>query len=571
MERKRRILIATAFPTHGAGSGALVTTQAKSYAEDGHEVVIITGNNRTDFDKLPGVKYHIVPFTAETENPEKIEGQVPFNYLMFTTHTESTANFWNIDLKDLEKYNDAFRKALKEEVKTLNPDVIHAQHNWLLSSMATEMGKPVVTTIHGTDLMGYERSKKELADVNKKISKIKEDSKKDSSINEINMLEEVYTRGSNIDDITREIKRLIDDGKITMSKSSLMQAIDLYNAKRKYEFYIKEAEKSARNSEKIIVISDAQKEKFTSLFPFAESKVELLENGYDPKTFYKDENVDRSIISTLVSDNTEDGKISEDFDSLILFVGKFADFKGIDSMLSAAQKYENKLIEEGKKPLTLIVGSGALEGKLKAQARKLGLKNTHFVGRKNHDVIRKLQNLADVSLIPSRNEPFGLVVIEGTACGHPVIGSNSGGIPGILNTTKAKLPDEKIIKTPLGVLVKPLPERPITLSESEKEELDRITVDYVASNSEKRKEILVKGTETLGLDLSVLEKYFKDYTESTDALSESVMEVVGKGMTFDNTAIAEYTKKNYSQDVIRDKLFRIFDEAGEQKKTRFDD
>ena len=47
----KKILIATAFPTQGAGSGALVTTQAKSYVEDGEQVVIITGNNRTDFDK----------------------------------------------------------------------------------------------------------------------------------------------------------------------------------------------------------------------------------------------------------------------------------------------------------------------------------------------------------------------------------------------------------------------------------------------------------------------------------------------------------------------------------------
>ena len=97
MEKKMKILIVTAFPTHGAGSGALITTQAKSYVEEGHEVVIITGNNRTDFDKLDGVRYHVVPFTAETENPEKIDGQCNFNYLMFTTHTESTANFWNAD------------------------------------------------------------------------------------------------------------------------------------------------------------------------------------------------------------------------------------------------------------------------------------------------------------------------------------------------------------------------------------------------------------------------------------------------------------------------------------------
>ena len=98
---KMKILMATAFPTQGAGSGALVTTQAKSYQEAGHEVTIITGNNRSNFDKLDGVKYHLVPFTSEAEQPEKLEGQLPFNYLMFTTHTESTANFWKVGLEDL--------------------------------------------------------------------------------------------------------------------------------------------------------------------------------------------------------------------------------------------------------------------------------------------------------------------------------------------------------------------------------------------------------------------------------------------------------------------------------------
>ena len=126
MSKKKKILVATAFPTHGAGSGALVTTQAKSYIEDGHKVVIITGNNRTNFDKLDGIKYHIVPFKSEGENPEKIDGQCNFNYLMFTTHTESTANFWNVDLNELEQYCQSFKKALSEEVKELKPDVIHA-------------------------------------------------------------------------------------------------------------------------------------------------------------------------------------------------------------------------------------------------------------------------------------------------------------------------------------------------------------------------------------------------------------------------------------------------------------
>ena len=165
------ILMITAFPTYGAGSGVQVTALANSYKNEGKKVTIITGNNKTDFEKIPGVKYHVVPFTAEEEKPEKIPGQCKFNYLMFTTHTESTANFWDASLEQIKEYEKAFRKAIKEEVKEEKPDVIHAQHNWISTSIATETNIPVITTIHGTDLMGFERSKKELKRNKKKSQK----------------------------------------------------------------------------------------------------------------------------------------------------------------------------------------------------------------------------------------------------------------------------------------------------------------------------------------------------------------------------------------------------------------
>ena len=119
---------------------------------------------------------------------------------------------------------------------------------------------------------------------------------------------------------------------------------------------------------------------------------------------------------------------------MVLFVGKFADFKGIDSMLTANKIYDERLKAKGLKPLTVIVGSGVLDDKLRAQAAYLGLDNTHFVGRQNHETIRGLQNLDHViPVADSRDEPFGLVVIEATACGNAIIGSNSGGMTDILN------------------------------------------------------------------------------------------------------------------------------------------
>lgn len=567
MTKKKNILIATAFPTHGAGSGALVTTQAKSYVEDGHNVVIITGNNRTDFDKLEGVKYHIVPFTAENENPEKIEGQVPFNYLMFTTHTESTANFWNVDLQVIEMYCENFKKALKEEVKNFNPDVIHAQHNWLLSSEATRMGKPVVTTIHGTDLMGYEKAKIKLNEVEEKIDEIiKQNSNKQA---EYLKVKEIFARPGKYSQIINDLKKLMDNNSIDLDKSKIKEIANLYSEEKKYRFYIDEAENSAKKSDKIIVISDAQKEKFVNLFPYAENKVELLENGYDPKVFYKDNNVNKEeIIGSLKSNITDDGKISTDYTDLILFVGKFADFKGIDSMLVANKIYDEKLKELGKKPLTIIVGSGVLEDKLKEEAKRLGLENTHFVGRQPHSVIRPLQNISTVSLIPSRNEPFGLVVIEGTACGHPVIGSNSGGIPGILNTEKGELPNQDVIKTELGALIRPLPERPSTLSDEEKDKLDIYAEKYTLSDEENMENIIKEASKDLSIEKNDAKEYLEDYKKSTEALADATVKIATKEFEYDNDKIAEYTKDNYSQSIIRDKLIKIFDDAEEHSREK---
>lgn len=568
---KKKILIVTAFPTHGAGSGALITTQAKSYVENGDEVVIITGNNRTDFDKLDGVRYHVVPFTAETENPEKIEGQCPFNYLMFTTHTESTANFWNVSLEEIEAYNKAFEKAIREEVQNFNPDIIHAQHNWLTSSICNNFDKPVALTIHGTDLMGYIKASDKLESVQEQIEGKKEELKKANDkkmLENIRVVEEIYKRSTTKAEIMRELKSAIKSKKLDISKAEMEELISLYDSKTLYELYKREAEKSARQSQRIIVISNAQEKQFNYLFPGNEKKVRLLENGYDAKVFHQNKDVKREeIIPELI------GEENLDYDSLVLFVGKFADFKGIDALLDAAKMYETRAKAENKKIETIIVGSGALEDKLKEQAKELGLKHTHFVGRKNHSEICKLQNLADVSLIPSRNEPFGLVVIEGTSCGHPVIATNSGGIPGILNTEREDLSDkEKSYVTKLGVLVPPLPDRPAELNEDAVNKLDKMPAIYsmIGSKEEKSKFVSDKAEE-LGINGGTLGTYFDGYMRTVTGLSSAVIDICDDKLQFNDDEIADYTQRTYSQEVIRDKILGIFDEAqSDFNKTRDD-
>ena len=569
-KNKKKILIVTAFPTHGAGSGALITTQAKSYVENGDEVVIITGNNRTDFEKLEGVKYHVVPFTAESENPEKIEGQCPFNYLMFTTHTESTANFWNVSLEEIEEYIKAFERAIREEIENFNPDIIHAQHNWLTSSICNNFDEPVTLTIHGTDLMGYIKANEKLEIVQQQIRERKErlqNAKDRKGLSNMGIIEEIYLRANSKAEVMRELKAAIQSKKLDITKPELEELVNLYDSKTLYELYKKEAEKSAKQSERIIVISDAQEQQFDELFPGNENKVRLLENGYDAKVFYQNKNVTREeIIPQLI------GNENADYNNLVLFVGKFADFKGIDALLDAAKIYEKDADDKGKKTETIIVGSGVLDDKLRKQAEVLGLEHTHFVGRKNHSEICKLQNLADVSLIPSRNEPFGLVVIEGTSCGHPVIATNSGGIPGILNTDREDLSDKtKSYVTKLGVLIPPLPDRPTDLDDNAKDRLDEMTTRYsMIEKQEEKTDFISKNAKELNMAEETLKTYFDKYMRTVNALSTSVIDICDKKLEFNNDDIAKYTEETYSQDVIRDKILGIFDEAEEehQKKSK---
>ena len=77
----------------------------------------------------------------------------------------------------------------------------------------------------------------------------------------------------------------------------------------------------------------------------------------------------------------------------------------------------------------LVAGSGTHEEQLKEQARELGLlEHGTFLGWIGDDVLHSLYRIADLCVVPSIYEPFGLVALEAMASGCPCIVADTGGL-----------------------------------------------------------------------------------------------------------------------------------------------
>lgn len=103
--------------------------------------------------------------------------------------------------------------------------------------------------------------------------------------------------------------------------------------------------------------------------------------------------------------------------------------KAVDVLLRAF-----KQLSQVYKDLELwLVGDGPLRGELEQLARELELSNkVKFWGFRNREEIRNFIHQCNVFVLPSRAEPFGIVIIEALACRKPVVATTVGGIPEII-------------------------------------------------------------------------------------------------------------------------------------------
>lgn len=112
---------------------------------------------------------------------------------------------------------------------------------------------------------------------------------------------------------------------------------------------------------------------------------------------------------------------------LALFVGRFAPLKGLDLLLSAVAHLKDKVADLH---LMIVGGDGPRSANTKALvelANRLGIRSqVTFVGRIEQRDLPTYYNAADLLVVPSHYESFGLVVLEALACGTPVAATPFG-------------------------------------------------------------------------------------------------------------------------------------------------
>lgn len=331
-----KVLLVNHFPLEGSGSGIYTKNLALSLNKAGHEVsVIFPEHERYTLD---GIRTKEIIFNSG-ENHNWV---VDFNFPCFTTHPKSNYTFYEMDQGKIDEYMDVFEKAMKEEIEDFKPDIIHAQHIWLVPYIASKLGIPYVITAHGTDLKGY---------------------KKDARF-----------------------------------KNYTQEAVDKSNG--------------------VITISKDVDSEVERIFKVPKERRVLLPNGYDNKLFTIMEGLDKKSVLDKYG-------ITEDHEFIVTFAGKLTHFKGVDVLLKAGKIYENQL---GEKVVTLIAGNGELYDDLLNLKKQLQLKNVFMLGHVNQNELAEIYNISDVNIVPSRNEPFGLVALEAMGCGTVVIGTDQGGL-----------------------------------------------------------------------------------------------------------------------------------------------
>jgi glycogen synthase len=172
----------------------------------------------------------------------------------------------------------------------------------------------------------------------------------------------------------------------------------------------------ANRADQVITCSAYMRDHVSDIYRIEEERIAVIPNGIDPADLHLVD--DREVRKLRARFATPDEK-------LVLLVGRLVYEKGFQIALEAMPEVVGRV----GNVRFLVAGSGTHEEELRAQAQALGLeKYGTFLGWIGDDVLHSLYRIADLTVVPSIYEPFGLVALEAMACGCPCLVADTGGL-----------------------------------------------------------------------------------------------------------------------------------------------
>lgn len=174
---------------------------------------------------------------------------------------------------------------------------------------------------------------------------------------------------------------------------------------------------------RVICCSDYMISHVKWAFGLPEDKLIMIPNGVNAEEIEKAKNTDLSKFRR---------KFASPEEKIVLFVGRLVYEKGAHVLINAVPKVLKKVNAK-----FVIVGNGYMKEPLSNIVRSMGLAHkVVFTGFVDDETLRSLQACADVSVVPSLYEPFGIVAIEAMAARSPVVVSDTGGLSEIVEHDK---------------------------------------------------------------------------------------------------------------------------------------
>ncbi|HEX2258453.1 MAG TPA: glycosyltransferase family 4 protein [Actinomycetota bacterium] len=168
-------------------------------------------------------------------------------------------------------------------------------------------------------------------------------------------------------------------------------------------------------ADRVIAVSHALKDELQWMYNLPDWKVETIYNGVSIDAY-----------NGWIPDA---GEIRQSYgigptDPTVLFAGRMAYQKGPDLLVEAIPM----VLHHHPQTKFVFAGDGHMKGHCEARAYQLGAAHAcTFLGQRGGIELTNLFKISDAVCVPSRNEPFGITVLEAWSAGKPVVASSSGG------------------------------------------------------------------------------------------------------------------------------------------------